>query len=172
VEFEKVRDAIMARLAEVTDNGTRVIEKLYKREEVLWGPQSDRAPDIFVVTKLGYGMSTHLNRNVFDKLKNHGAVISGSHRLEGIIAAAGPDIKKGVTLATELHVWDVASTILHMHGIAIPSAMDGKVIKEMFVEGSELMERSVTQEISSESLRIRERLRSMNKPRAGPERAN
>jgi hypothetical protein len=50
--------------------------------------------------------------------------------------------------------------------------MDGKVIKEMFAEGSELMERSVTQEINSESLRIRERLRSMNRPRAGPERTN
>lgn len=171
-EFEKVRDAIMTKLAEVTDNGIKVIEKLYRREEVLWGPQSDRAPDIFVVTKIGYGMSTHLNRNVFDKLKNHGAIISGSHRLEGIIAASGPDIKKGATLASELHVWDVASTILHMHGIPIPSGMDGKVIKEMFAENSELMERSVTQEISSESLRIRERLRTLSRSKVGPERAN
>ncbi len=168
-EFEKVRDAIIAKLNEVTDEGVKVIEKVYKREEVLWGPHSDRAPDIFVVTRIGYGMSTHLNRRIFDRLKNHDVVISGSHRLEGIFAASGPDIKRGQTLGDELHVWDVASTILHIHSIPIPSYMDGKVIRKIFAENSELAAESITQ-ISSESLRIREKLRALKKekmPREG-----
>jgi predicted AlkP superfamily phosphohydrolase/phosphomutase len=168
-EFERVRDAIMAKLYELTDNGTKIVEKLYKREEVLWGDQSERAPDIFIVTKIGYGVSTHLNRKVFDKLQNHGVVISGSHRLEGIFAASGPDIKKGLSIGRDLNGWDVASTILHMHSVPIPASMDGKVIKEIFVESSELAAKKITQEVSSESLRIRERLRTLkreNVPRA------
>lgn len=167
-EFERVRDSIMAKLYELTDNGTRIVEKLYKREEVLWGAQSERAPDIFIVTKIGYGVSTHLNSKIFDKLQNHGVVISGSHRLEGIFAAAGPDIKKGLVLGRDLNGWDVASTILHMHSIPIPTQMDGTVIKEIFEDGSELASRSITQEVSSESLRIKERLRTLkreNRPR-------
>ena len=162
-EFEKVRDAIMAKLYEVTDNGTKIIEKLYKREEVLWGAASDRAPDIFIVTKIGYGVSTHLNRRIFDKLQNHGVVISGSHRLEGIFAAAGPDVKRGLALSSELHLWDVASTILHIHSIPIPAYMDGKVIREIFAEGSDLAARTIAQEVSSESLRIKERVRGLSK---------
>lgn len=162
-EFEKVRDAIMSALYQVTDNGQKIIERLYKREEVLWGAQSDRAPDIFIVTKIGYGVSTHLNKRIFDKLQNHGVVISGSHRMEGIVAATGPDIKKGFVINNDFHVWDVASTILHMHSIPIPSQMDGKVMREIFLEDSDLAARSVTQEVSSESSRIKEKLRGLNR---------
>lgn len=162
-DFENVRNAIIDKLYQVTDNGTKVVEKIYKREEVLWGAHSDRSPDIFVVTKVGYGMSTHLNRKIFDKLQNHGAIISGSHRMEGIIAASGPDIKKGIRLEKELHVWDVASTILHMHSIPIPNHMDGKVITELFAPNSELLAKRITVENASESLRIRQKLRSLSK---------
>ncbi|HKU49633.1 MAG TPA: alkaline phosphatase family protein [Nitrososphaera sp.] len=170
-EFERVRDAIMAKLYEVTDNGTKIVEKLYKREEVLWGAQSERAPDIFIVTKIGYGVSTHLNRKMFDKLQNHGVIISGSHRLEGIFAAAGPDIKKGLALGRDLNGWDVASTILHMHSVPIPSHMDGKVIKEIFADDSEFAARGITQEVSSESLRIKERLKALKREGAPRERS-
>lgn len=162
-EFERVREAIMAKLYELTDNGVKMVEKLYKREEVIWGPESERAPDIFIVTKIGYGVSTHLNRKIFDRLQNHGVIISGSHRLEGIFAAAGPDIKKGMSIGRDLHGWDVAATILHMHSIPIPSQMDGKVIKEIFEETSELYSKGITQEVSSESLRIKERLRALKR---------
>jgi hypothetical protein len=95
-------------------------------------------------------------------------VISGSHRLEGIFAASGPDIKRGISLGRDLNGWDVASTMLHMHSIPIPSHMDGRVIKEIFAEESELAAKSITQEVSSESVRIRERLRGLkgsNSPR-------
>jgi predicted AlkP superfamily phosphohydrolase/phosphomutase len=157
-EFERVRDAIISKLYELTDEGTRIVEKVYKSEEVLWGAHSDRAPDIFIVTKIGYGMSTHLNSKLFDRLQNHGVTISGSHRLQGILAASGPDIRKGLVIDRDLHVWDVASTILHMHSIPIPAHMDGQVVKEIFAHDSELAARSITQEVSSESRRIKERL--------------
>ncbi|MEM2759475.1 MAG: alkaline phosphatase family protein [Nitrososphaerales archaeon] len=159
-DYEHVRDAIMSKLNGVTDNGTCIIEKLYKREEVVWGPFSDRAPDIFVVTKVGYAMSTHLNPNIFDKLTNRGVTISGSHRLEGIFAAYGSDIKKNVNLNT-VNTWDIAPTILHMHEIPVPQYMDGRALVEMFRDDSELA-RSVIRERADERYRIRERLRSIS----------
>jgi predicted AlkP superfamily phosphohydrolase/phosphomutase len=156
----------MEKLIDVTDNGTKIIEKLYKREEVLWGQCSDRAPDIFIVPRVGYGISTHLNANLFDKLQNHGVMISGSHRLEGIFAGCGPDIKKGFDLNSELHVWDVASTLLHMHHLAIPSYMDGKVIKEMYHDNSDLAKIAIAKEVAGEGQRIKEKLRTLSKTKA------
>jgi hypothetical protein len=49
--------------------------------------------------------------------------------------------------------------------------MDGKVIKEIFAENSELAGRSIAQEVSSESLRIKERLRSLKRPDSPRERS-
>jgi hypothetical protein len=39
--------------------------------------------------------------------------------------------------------------------------MDGEVVKEIFAQDSELAARSITQEVSSESGRIKERLRML-----------
>ncbi|MFY3741453.1 MAG: putative AlkP superfamily phosphohydrolase/phosphomutase [Candidatus Nitrosomirales archaeon] len=162
-EYQQVREAIMKKLSLVTDNDTMVVEKLYRREEVLWGPYSDRSPDIFVVTRVGYGMSTHLNPNVFDKLENHGVTISGSHRLEGIFAAFGPDIRNGVKLDKAVRVWDVAPTILQMLGLAIPSYMDGRVLGEIFRDNCDLTKGSVSQEITDERSKIRKRLKNITR---------
>jgi predicted AlkP superfamily phosphohydrolase/phosphomutase len=162
-EYEHVRETVMNKLYNLTDNGIRIVEKLYKREEVIWGQYSDRAPDIFVVTKLGYGMSTHLNPNMFDILKNRGVTISGSHRLEGIFGAYGPDIRKDVQLSDPIHTWDVACTILHIHGLAIPNYMDGVAITKIFSDNSILAKTKIEQEVMNERLRIREKLRSMRK---------
>ena len=161
-KFEQVREMIMNKLRDLSDNGTKVVENVYKREDVLHGQYSDRAPDIFVVTKIGYGMSTHLNPSIFDKLQNHGITISGSHRLEGIFAACGPDIKEGMIINKNLHVWDIAPTILHIHGIPIPTYMDGRVLTEIFGDGNELASRDITQ-VMKERQRVREMLRTVKK---------
>jgi predicted AlkP superfamily phosphohydrolase/phosphomutase len=159
-EYEKVRNAIIRQLDELTDDGIKVIEKLYKREEVLWGEYSNRAPDIFVVMREGYGMSTHLNPKVFDRLRNREVIISGSHRAEGIFAAFGPDIRSNMRLHEPVHTWDVAPTILHMHNLPIPEHMDGKALVAMLRDDSEL-NKSSRLELISERHRIKERIRTI-----------
>ncbi|MGH9879153.1 MAG: hypothetical protein ACRD5H_16105, partial [Nitrososphaerales archaeon] len=159
-DYKKVRNAIIHQLDILTDGGIKVIEKLYKREEVMWGEYSDRAPDIFVVMREGYGMSTHLNPKLFDKLRNREVIISGSHRAEGIFAAFGPDIRSNTHMHDPVHTWDVTPTILHMHNLPIPEYMDGKALVAMLRDDSAL-NRSSRLELINERHRIKERIRTI-----------
>ena len=47
--------------------------------------------------------------------------------------AYGQEIKKGQTLP-KAHITDLAPTILYALGMAIPTDMDGRVLKEIFKE--------------------------------------
>lgn len=55
---------------------------------------------------------------------------SGDHRLHGVLVAAGPGIKPGQPL-DDARIVDIAPTILHLLGVAVPPAMDGRVLSEL-----------------------------------------
>ena len=55
---------------------------------------------------------------------------TGSHRMNGIFIAAGPDIVHEAL--NGVSVLDVAPTILHLFGQKIPADMDGRVLEELF----------------------------------------
>ena len=64
------------------------------------------------------------------------------HRLQGIFAILGPDIKRGNRIRGA-RIYDLAPTILHFFGIPIPQDMDGRVLYQTFSEGSELAKREI-----------------------------
>jgi len=53
--------------------------------------------------------------------------LSADHRPEGILALAGPAIRSGAQLESA-HLLDVAPTVLHLLGEAVPSLFDGQVL--------------------------------------------
>jgi predicted AlkP superfamily phosphohydrolase/phosphomutase len=53
----------------------------------------------------------------------------GQHRLHGIFIAYGPAITPGAALAAASLV-DIAPTALHLLGLPVPEAMDGRVLTE------------------------------------------
>jgi len=61
---------------------------------------------------------------------------SGSHRPHGFFIAKGKSIKPGVKLNTG-HIYDIAPTILHLFGQSAPPEMDGEVLSEILVNGSQ-----------------------------------
>ncbi len=71
-----------------------------------------------------------------------GGAYSGTHRLEGIFVAKGPQVKANYRFE-RAEIIDIAPTILHILGLPIPEDMDGKVLKEIFRIGSELAQRGV-----------------------------
>ncbi|HSJ58343.1 MAG TPA: phosphodiesterase, partial [Anaerolineae bacterium] len=65
------------------------------------------------------------------------AGLSGHHRLEGVVIAAGPGVRAGVELPAA-SILDMAPTLLHALGVEVPREMDGRVVGEWFEAGSPL----------------------------------
>jgi len=136
-DYEAVRNHIIRRLLSLRDHNKNVMAGVYKREEVLWGPFTSRAPDLFAVPNEGYYLSTHIRNEVFGVPLQSGSGIwrTGQHRMQGIFTAYGPNIKKQYTLNRHIQTWDIAPTILHLLGLPIPSFMDGNIIESILRGG-------------------------------------
>ena len=63
------------------------------------------------------------------------ADVRGFHRQEGVFMAWGHQTASGRQVS-EANIMDLAPTILHLMGIAVPQAMDGKVLKSIIAHGS------------------------------------
>jgi predicted AlkP superfamily phosphohydrolase/phosphomutase len=135
-EYEDVRTGIITRLSQLTDpeNGVKVVERVYRREELYHGDFLHLAPDLLVEWKdysytgqQDYGEdieSVFQSRSKFAfSEKEH----NGSHRLDGVFMMHGGAVKRGVELQG-CHIVDLAPTILHLMGMSIPEDMDGKVL--------------------------------------------
>ena len=58
---------------------------------------------------------------------------TGTHRLNGVLAARGAGIRAGERL-DGARIIDIAPTILHLLGQAVPDDMDGQVLTDWFDE--------------------------------------
>lgn len=125
-----VREEIIDLLTGLTDPNTGgpaldVVDgsELYARDE--------RAPDVLV---RGYG-DQFVKATLADSVFTDPGVFDSTHRPEGIFLAWGPDIAAGATVEGA-SVVDVAPTVLHGSGEAVPDLMDGRVLDEVFAPDS------------------------------------
>ena len=143
-EYEHVREEIINQALQITDEeGRQVIEGAYKVEEIYDNPPLSSFPDIVLKFKdMKYrnrdNINLGLSREIFTKWED-----SGGHRVEGIFLAYGSGVKKGHK-ADSAKIHDLVPTILHIFGLPIPRDIDGRVLKEIFEEGSELALREIT----------------------------
>ena len=80
--------------------------------------------------------------------------------MNGIFLTYGPNIKKGSEI-TNAEIIDIAPTILHIMGIPIPKDTNGKVLKEIFEEESELAKRETLYKEIGEKEKIKEKIREL-----------
>ncbi len=131
-EYEQVRRQIMDKLAELRDpeTGEKVIETIYRREEIYHGEQLDQAADIVFIPKrleyFGFGEYEFGSNKIIESMQRG---ISGTHRMNGVFLAYGGAINVGVEVDGASLV-DLAPTILHLMGLPVPLEMDGKVLEE------------------------------------------
>ncbi|SLN61870.1 alkaline phosphatase family protein [Oceanibacterium hippocampi] len=136
-EYERLRAEIGAALLALRDpeTGEPAVSSVHRREDVLHGPELDRAPDLLVHWRGGEYMpneSVRRSDQVFGTRWREGMAwpTSGSHRPAATFFAAGPMIAPGATLDGGRLI-DLAPTWLHCLGITPPPELEGRVLHEI-----------------------------------------
>jgi predicted AlkP superfamily phosphohydrolase/phosphomutase len=134
VERDTVLADLRQRLEQLVDpeSGEKIIERMMTRDEVYSGPHSDDAPDLMFFTReMVYkpmGLSDFSSPRVFDAVYG----TTGHHRNNGIMIWHAPHIIPARPWQGQAFIYDLAPTILHLLGVAVPTAMDGRVLTELF----------------------------------------
>lgn len=134
-EAEALKKKLVGELAAAVDpeSQEKVVDKVYRREDVYQGPWVEKAPDLSIRWRDNVAAGGLLSRDrkpalpVFPTTELK--VISGDHTPEGILLAAGPGLNSGQKLSSA-SIMDLAPTILYLMGLAIPRDMEGEVLKE------------------------------------------
>ena len=153
-EYERVRDDIIAGLKKVTDpqTGLPIGFQIFKKEEVYHGKYVDLAPDILIVP--------HKYQPSSFKADSEWSipVASGGHVRQGLFMAYGPDIKNSGKKLTNLRIYDITPTVLHMFGLPTPDDMDGRVLSEIFKPDSEPAKKAVIHEPIGEGQKVKAKI--------------
>jgi predicted AlkP superfamily phosphohydrolase/phosphomutase len=109
-----------------------VVDRVYRKEELYHGRFLEEAPDLLAIMR---GL-TYITRMGYEFAGERGVLFrepytdeTGGHRLEGILLAAGPDIRPGAL--PERPIADLTPTLLQLQGCPVPVYMDGAPIAEM-----------------------------------------
>lgn len=164
-EYEEIREEIIKELKNLTDPETdeRIMTGVFKNDEIYWGANLSKAPDIICVPNPKYSIKNTMlfADNIFG---NSPTELPGDHRaqLNGILVAYGPDIKQGEKIE-DAQLFDITPTVLHMMGLPIPDDIDGVVLKEIFKEDSEPAKRDIfyEEEIKDERKKVKEKIEKL-----------
>jgi len=128
------------RLAECRDSvtGAPVVEKVFARGEIYHGPHTGRAPDLLIRWRedLRINGLAGLKQSKGGETRVPGedpSVISGDHRVHGILFAHGPFIRRGARV-DDANLVDIAPTVLYAMQEPVPRDMDGRVARQLFEE--------------------------------------
>jgi predicted AlkP superfamily phosphohydrolase/phosphomutase len=136
-EYERLRDDIIRRLEMLRDPETSelVVETIYRREDIYHGDFLEQAPDIVFLPRrleyFGFGEYEFGSHKIIEPMQRG---ISGTHRMNGIFMAYGADIRPGAQ-SEGASLYDLAPTIMHLMGEAVPDHMDGRVLGEVITDG-------------------------------------
>jgi len=141
-EYQNLRDEIAKSLGDLADpeTGERIVERVYRREELYHGDCLNKAPDLLVTwknfeynTRRGYGREGDgfLGSSLeFSDVSSYSSLQkSGTHHLKGIFIARGRSFKNMSFQGAK--IMDLAPTILYLLGESVPQDMDGRVVEEI-----------------------------------------
>jgi predicted AlkP superfamily phosphohydrolase/phosphomutase len=141
--YEDLRDEIKDKFEKFIDPETKekIVEKVYKREELFHGDSLKKAPDLLVTwknfeynTRRGYGkegdglIGSSLE---FSDVSSYSSLQkSGTHHLKGVFIVRGPMIKNMKSF-DGARIIDLAPTVLYLLGEKVPDDMDGRVLAKI-----------------------------------------
>ena len=131
--YEQLRDRLAAELLALRDPGTgeRVVQAVYRREELYNGPFIDLLPDLVFDLSDGPYLASDapMATRVLEPLPP--SLLQGRHRPTGVLAAAGAGIAAGQRIEGA-RITDIAPTVLYALDLPIPDDMDGRPLVEIF----------------------------------------
>lgn len=139
--YREVVGRLRERLADCRDSvtGAPVVGQVFEKSEIYHGPHVDRAPDLLIRWREDVAI------HGLAGLKPDGggggtrvpgedpSVISGDHRVHGILFARGPGIRRG-SRVEDANLVDIAPTVLYAMKEPVPRDMDGRVAEGIFEE--------------------------------------
>lgn len=136
--------AVLSRLTEELEKSIKQFRRAklraFRKNEIYWGDRTELAPDL-IIEIIEDGNIWELSANPSKPLV-FTPPLPGKHDRNGIFAAYGPPIRRGTWMKNKA-IWDIASTILHVFDLAIPTSMDGEPLTEIYEEKSKLARRPV-----------------------------
>jgi len=123
------------------EDGKPVVDQVVHRSQVFHGPAFEDAPDLFVIMRaLSYItiMGYEIGSKPGEVLVPPHHYQSGCHRMEGVLAMAGPAVRSAGYIGNQASLPDLAPTILHLMGFPVPEDMDGKVLGDLLLEQKEV----------------------------------
>lgn len=131
-DYDKARMEVACDLLgfKTTEKG-QVFKKAIKREEIYKGKHLNSSPDLFVLPsdpKIGvFGDFEFFSNRIIEKAPDG---ISSQHRMEGVLIAKSPILKKGLRY-DKTSVVDILPLVLYSMGLAIPRGLDGSIKEEI-----------------------------------------
>lgn len=142
-DYDALINHIIAKLAELKDprNGKPVINRVYRRDEILHGPFANEGADLILdwwsenslfSTLPSFPEDTDEPALIIREHKpSEDSEWGGTHRLDGILVARARALKTGADVEGARLI-DFAPTILHLLGVSVPEDMDGRVLTNAF----------------------------------------
>jgi len=149
------------------NNNNIIYDKIYRKKEAY--PLSrveDDTPDVlFYNTEMKYLIDKFFMFGNTKLVSLH-PLWSATHRHDGIfLASSNNQIRKAANIG-KASICDIAPTVLHLLGIAIPKDVDGKVLRDIFKEESEAYKRKpvyLSYSLPKETEKIHMRINKLKK---------
>lgn len=127
--YESVLAEVTERFDALVDpgDGGKVLDRMYRRDEVHHGPMASEGPDLFPVCR---DWTYELSDGLYSPgvLTDYRHLPRGFHHLDGIFGITGPGVAARSGL--EANLLDIAPTALYLAGLKVPE-VDGRVLAEL-----------------------------------------
>ncbi len=134
--YEETRKTILKGLKRLTIKGEKPIKDIMMREEAFNGNQVVRGPDLIAIFNSGWQaarrpeiMENHPSKQYVNETPLWSGGHDGTHdplEVPGVFGIVGSDIEPPKEM--QIHLYDLAPTILNLLSLPVPDYMDGKSI--------------------------------------------